>query len=258
MSRKILHNHTENSMGRSWNGSIAVLDKMAMEEALALFPGKPRCTSSASIEAEEAVMKWVHDRCTDEAGERLADVMLGQLPPWLILLDPSGVTLRWHGQGVWQRLSLNRRVFVLAAQRIADFYGFWYYHDGAVRRALQRAGVGLDDDGSPAWSHCRFEVGAPLAEEDGVLGDAFEGDALFRLLERPTGWNWERLSRLVSQGCCVSGSDHSTRGSRGKHARCLLETISKRGVPLPIHHAFNGKPDGLGRPDENCELLGSG
>src|SRR5579885_1239026 len=104
MSRKTLHNHTENTMGRSWNGSIAVLDKMTIEEALALFPGKPRGTSSV-FEAEEAARKWVQDRRTDESGKRLADVMLGQFPPWLILLDPAGVTLRWHGQGNWQRLS---------------------------------------------------------------------------------------------------------------------------------------------------------
>lgn len=39
---------------------------------------------------------------------------------------------------------------------------------------------------------------------------------------------------------------------------CLPETISQRRVTLPIQHTFHRKPNGLGRPDENSKLLGSG
>ena len=38
----------------------------------------------------------------------------------------------------------------------------------------------------------------------------------------------------------------------------FLEPISERRVALPIQHAFHGKPDGLGRPDKNRQLLGPG
>ena len=48
------------------------------------------------------------------------------------------------------------------------------------------------------------------------------------------------------------------RASRGKSMPCLPETISQRRVALPIQHTFHRKPNGLGRPDENRQLLGPG
>lgn len=46
--------------------------------------------------------------------------------------------------------------------------------------------------------------------------------------------------------------------SRWRSAFCFLEAVSECRVALPIQHAFHGKPNGLGRPDENRQLLRPG
>ncbi|GCE16776.1 leucine-rich repeat domain-containing protein [Dictyobacter kobayashii] len=170
-----------------WKGYAIFIESITADRALAAFPGA-FTFNEHHFDVEDAFSGTFSERLAKGTGQWLAECIISQHHGWVVLLDPHWMTLDWHERGVFERLSQGRRIFAFLMESTSGTYWFWYYVNGVLKRSV------YDEDTR------RDESGPPLPQEAQITLPWFDEEYLFLLLERVTGWTWERMESLTYVG----------------------------------------------------------